>query len=415
MVAGLTLTHRRWPQRVSRPRIASGSQFMPQPTNGPAGCTPLASAGGVFTSLDVLRNIASSCTFGTSHRWWHRADWMQRAATWSALHESKDPAHWRRADRLRDCGRYMQAAATESGSVKLLTKPCRNRACPTCSRMKAKAVERRIIDMIGAIDTPRLLTLTIVSQDKPLAEQIDHLWESYRRLRKSKLWRESQRGAVACIEVTLNLKTRRWHPHLHCVIDGDYLPQSAWSRQWKLASEGSAIVDVRLIRSKQKAASYVASYLSKNANTHRWSAAEILESIDAFHGRRQFNASGSLRKFNSGEVREIDKCAAGEVLITPDQLKRMREHRADITAPIYSDIASLGPMWCLVFGAESDDPRELSDGEVTAIKARLRVAMSHAVRLWWHFCETGCWYDVKPHPKPPPHPELFPPPSSQGD
>lgn len=363
---------------------------------------------GLSTSLDALRNKERSLRPDRAQTWWHRSDRWTWLRTMIALGNSSDPADWRRHDRLRDCGRYMHAAATTDGEARLVIGPCRNRACPTCARHTSQRAAARIEELMQVIDCPRMLTLTIRSGDTPLAEQLKHLWESFRRLRQTRLWRDTQRGAIAVIECTLNLKTRQWHPHLHVILDGDYVPQPVWSTTWTTASGGSPVVDIRLIRSRKAAATYVASYLTKHSSTTRWTDDEVLTFIQAFHGKRTWNTSGSLRNRKCLEVHEKAKIEGGVVLIGTNQLQALSTYRHDLTEPIYTRIWKLGGMWAMVHDVDSTDSPTLTDDERTIILRELVPLMTHAATVWHHICESG--FRPRPAPKQerPPEPTLFP-------
>lgn len=303
----------------------------------------------------------------------------------------------------------MHAAVDEEGKARLVIAPCRNRACPTCQMHKSQRLAASIEEAISRIDTPRLLTLTIQSGEKPLREQIDHLWASYRRLRQQRLWRASQRGAIAVMEITLNLQTQQWHPHLHIIIDGDFIQQKQWSAAWEKASEGSPIVDIRLIRSKKQAASYVASYVAKKSTSSRWPAEKIIEHIDALHGRRVNNSCGSLRNIKSEEAAPAPKIDPTQHLIRPSQLARLSEVRPDLTQPIYDRISVLGGWWRLAFGVLNLHPGEATPDAVEHAKTQLPAMMDHARRVWSHWCETGIFIDRirQREPNQPPDPSLF--------
>lgn len=64
------------------------------------------------------------------------------------------------------------------------------------------------------------------------------------------------------IEVKLS-KAQQWHVHAHIIADAKYLPQHELSREWLAVTGDSPIVDIRLIKNAEAAASYVAKYGSK--------------------------------------------------------------------------------------------------------------------------------------------------------
>lgn len=69
------------------------------------------------------------------------------------------------------------------------------------------------------------------------------------------------RGILAVVECKKT--TQGWfYYHIHCIIDGSYVPQTQISQDWKECS-GFPIVWVERIRSPQRALKYVLKYILK--------------------------------------------------------------------------------------------------------------------------------------------------------
>lgn len=153
-----------------------------------------------------------------------------------------------------------------TGRLRVTSKTCKLRFCPAC-RAKLARVTRQRVD--GALRTHkvtawRFVTLTLRHSKKPLREQLQHLRQSFRRLRQRKRWKAHVRGGIAVIELTRNHKTQSWHPHLHCVVAGTYFPQPRLSAEWLIASRTSCVVDVRSVWSIESATDYLCKYLTKS-------------------------------------------------------------------------------------------------------------------------------------------------------
>jgi hypothetical protein len=83
------------------------------------------------------------------------------------------------------------------------------------------------------------------------------------------------------------VKSAHWHPHLHILCRGNYLPAAELSREWHVATGDSYIVDVRLVNSPDEASSYVAKYVSKPCPKSTYHNADRLqEMMSALTGRR---------------------------------------------------------------------------------------------------------------------------------
>lgn len=222
----------------------------------------------------------------------HAAD---RHAMITRLYAAATVPATRLADKLAACGRY-PTLWIDSTSGRVITSHgrCNQRMCPTCAEHRGREVRDRVMIAIAQIDWPALVTLTIRSTDDTLSEAIDHLMESYRRLRRCDGWAAHVRGGVAVLEVTQHTGTRRWHPHLHIVADMDYWPQSALSVAWSAASGGSTIVDVRRVASRRSVAAYVAKYVAKIAGPVARTPAEEADRAAGLHGRRIVQTFGRL-------------------------------------------------------------------------------------------------------------------------
>jgi hypothetical protein len=159
---------------------------------------------------------------------------------------------------------------------------------------RAKDSAARVRTAIEKMDSPRLLTLTLASTDKPLGDEIDRLRKSFRELRRSNGWKNHVQGGVTVFECTFDAKSGRWHPHLHCVIDATYWAQKDVSDAWQKATGDSKIVDIRMIHSKERAAQYVSKYLSKAPDINACPAEKRCEWAAAMHGGRLVQTFGHL-------------------------------------------------------------------------------------------------------------------------
>ncbi|MCH8333981.1 protein rep [Candidatus Sumerlaeota bacterium] len=154
---------------------------------------------------------------------------------------------------------------TKTNDLKLAFETCGSRHCPHCELRYRRAIALRISDAIGRVKPRiwRFITLTMSHSDLPLSDQLNHLQASFRRLRMSQLWQSTQLKGFGIIEVTWSTSASRWHPHLHILTRGLFIPQRALSHQWIKASGGSEVVDIRKISSSAKAIAYVTKYLGK--------------------------------------------------------------------------------------------------------------------------------------------------------
>ena len=163
---------------------------------------------------------------------------------------------------------------------------CGDRFCVPCCRARAIKFQAKLGQLIGD-ETPLFITLTLRNSREPLAKLITHLLESFRRLRQTRLWRKLVRAGVGVIEIKKGSGGFGWHPHLHVIALGSYVPQAELSDAWKRSTGGSFIVDVQRAKRTKDAAHYATKYVSKG-----WTAEvardhdALCECIVAMRGRR---------------------------------------------------------------------------------------------------------------------------------
>ena len=146
---------------------------------------------------------------------------------------------------------------------------CKSWACKSCARKKAAVLAKRIAKCPGT----RLLTLTVrPSPGESPYDALDRVNAAFRTLIK-RIRRAYKR--IKCRYLKVVEWTKKGTPHLHVVMQCDYVPQFWLSQQW-LSITGSAVVDIRAIRARNGSGRYLAKYLSKSEEhlpgRRRWSA-----------------------------------------------------------------------------------------------------------------------------------------------
>lgn len=168
---------------------------------------------------------------------------------------------------------------------------CTSRTCYPCTRARAWRIRRRVSWSLANVPrTPRCfwkhVTLTIRSGHH-LSERLDHLIQSFRRLRQRKLWKKSQLFGYYVIEITRG--PPGWHPHLHIISYGYFLPWQKLLSDWTSVTSDSLHLHINVIRQGTSISDYIAKYVSKLPAVSPADAAEI---DNATHGRRLFSPFG---------------------------------------------------------------------------------------------------------------------------
>lgn len=216
-------------------------------------------------------------------------------------------------ERFDRCGTncWVMVADNGSGRVRLAADRCHGRWCEACQAERRRLICRNLCAGLDELKLPadalRFVTLTLNHTDAPLVEQLDRIYSCWQRLRQRPFFKSRIKGTIAFFEVTISAKDGRWHPHLHVMIHGAYIPKDKLSAGWKDVTGDSFIVDIKLIRNPREAAGYIAKYAAKAVSHSVWSKPDKLrEAIDAFKSRRLFNTTGTFKKMHLSQPPEDD-------------------------------------------------------------------------------------------------------------
>ncbi|GAH43615.1 unnamed protein product, partial [marine sediment metagenome] len=146
----------------------------------------------------------------------HEKHWAERRQVIQALASGyyKDLQRW--ATQLAACGHTVRFwIDPDAGSVRPWMPRCKHRLCPWCAKARTIHVADQLEAAMKKFKRPRLMVLTVRSNERPLADQLRAMRDAFKRLRRKAEWLRKVVGGVYVIEITLNLKTRKWHPHIH--------------------------------------------------------------------------------------------------------------------------------------------------------------------------------------------------------
>jgi len=276
--------------------VAGSPQYLPFPE-----MTIPTSLDAVETGSDLERKRSESAVYDLPisgelefrHSGWRR----HRAAIYRAMIENRVPPA--RLERFAFCGHaaWVYRTSGDNPTYKLKASYCHDRYCLPCQVSRAQQLAATLFSQLPA-GRLAFITLTIKHSDRPLADQLDFLTSSFRKLRTSKLWKASCDGGVAFVEVKMSKDRMRWHPHLHIIASASWIPQSDLAAAWHRITKTSFMVDIRPVTDRGKVKRYVTAYASKPmsyAPTN--SPHKLQESIAALRGRRLCFTFGSWRTF----------------------------------------------------------------------------------------------------------------------
>lgn len=194
----------------------------------------------------------------------------------------------------------------ESGEVRVAANSCHLRWCPVCSDSKRAYISHSVAGWVEQQSFPKFLTLTIMHSNAPLEHQIDHLYKYFRLLRKRKDFREAVPGGFWFFQIKKSKSSNQWHPHLHCLITGKWLPHARLVHMWKEITYNSTVVDIRPIRDPAKACNDAARYAACPGSLAGLSFDDALELVECMHGRRICGTWGTARKVSLRPPTSVD-------------------------------------------------------------------------------------------------------------
>lgn len=252
--------------------------------------------------LPLQPTVRSTLETEFRHGFWRR----RRKATYDELAKIEGPSEV--LLRFRDCGSksWIQQKVGDDRSFRIRTNKCKNRWCEACNTEKRRTVRRNLIEQLpnGQL---RFLTFTLKANHNPLGDEIKRLYECFKKWRKHAWFKKKIKGGIFFLEITYNHKTSAWHPHLHCLVDSEFLPQKEMRHVWLALTGDSFIVDIRRISDTNSAAGEVAKYATKAVSGTVWRHPELLnEAINALKGRRTFQCFGTWSKLSLSRLPESE-------------------------------------------------------------------------------------------------------------
>lgn len=235
------------------------------------------------------RTNESSIAFRHSGAQWHREK-VVRAFDQLMVHEMRLYSYL-------GCGSggYVVQSEKDPSKYSMRSDTCHDRWCPACARARA-TVLRRNLEPLLKDQTIRMITLTLKNNKDSLKQKLEKLETSFSRLRRMAIWTGSVTAGVAFVEVKIGKQSRCWHPHIHALVIGSFIAQSALRDAWLAVTADSHIVDIRLVSDPTKIAQYITKYCTKPADNELYRDQEALcEAIRALKGRRMCTTFGKWR------------------------------------------------------------------------------------------------------------------------
>jgi hypothetical protein len=219
--------------------------------------------------------------------WRNRRAWIFKAL-------SQDYHYARRRSRFASCGAsfWLLRNVHDTTLFKRVPDFCRDRWCVPCARQRAATITANLMPRIDGRFI-RFVTLTLKRDNRSLRDRLTRLVASFAKLRKRPWWLDVVDGGIAFTEITRGTNGDHWHPHLHIIALGRFMPQDVLAREWLAVTGDSHIVDVRAPRDNRQVANYLTAYCTKPADAQVLTDPHaLLEAINALRGRKLLHAFG---------------------------------------------------------------------------------------------------------------------------
>lgn len=218
--------------------------------------------------------------------------------------------YFERAEKVRACGKaYSFYVCHDCGSFCYLQEfHCDDRLCSLCARARVK----KLLEAYGVAlkDLKGARMLTVSMRSRPAGElkyAVEELWDAFTRLRHRSIWK-SVRGAIVSLEITWNALHRTWHPHLHILVNSEFIDwyrlRTAWGEV--TLGEGSGVYIQRCRAGWERE---LIKYITKVSSLFR-SPEALGEFLRFAKGRRFIRTYGELYNcaVNREETHETPVC-----------------------------------------------------------------------------------------------------------
>lgn len=261
-------------------------------------------------------------------------------------------------------------------------------------------LEQTATEIITRMQTRRFVTLTIKQlAGESLSDAIARLRGSYKTLTRRSFWREHVTGGFYAVEIGYNVKTGCWHPHMHLVVSGSYMPQAALADEWEAITGNSRIVDVRAINDPKRAGRYVAKYVLKPYMLCEIPSHRLAEFARTVAGMRLYQTFGDQHRQKLKEKPKLPAPEPGRSFVPIGRMIAAYWTGDPVAEKLFHALKAMPRSWRLAFGLPDRDHPEAVDTEEATAPARVTALM--------HELTHNLRHGPPPPPPQPPPPTLY--------
>lgn len=244
-------------------------------------------------------------SYGRYRRLSHLAEFE---AAWAVYDFLDKPDRRSKSELLSSCRQNAWFTRhVETGEVRIASNACHLRWCPVCAEARKNFIGHSVAEWIETVQYPKLITLTIKHQAMPLWHQVTDLYRCFSQLRKLKDFRDLVTGGIWFFQIKQSKTDHLWHPHIHCVVTGKYMPRRLLRNLWLDCTGDSMIVDIRSVKDPAGCSLEVARYAAKPGPLRDLDLNHAIELVSCMHGRRLCGTWGTGRTISLCPPKFLDK------------------------------------------------------------------------------------------------------------
>lgn len=251
---------------------------------------------------------------------------MLRSGPKMTEHRDKAERYARRAARMGSCADRLHFRSCPECNIRYMIRGatlCKDRLCPTCAWRRARALARRLKEIVS-YNPGRYVLLTLTVKNCSWSDLQDHLkkmMSAWGKMSRRARFKRAFSGWVRTLEITRG-KDGLAHPHLHILLHTTeeyfskgsslWIPQDELVNMWRkcLGVQYAPVVDIRAVKDIGGAVAEVTKYIAKDAQVEGLADDDFLAYAEAIAGVRTWAAGGTMRRADADVTDE--ELAAGE-------------------------------------------------------------------------------------------------------
>lgn len=304
--------NRTFPREISKPGFAImpavNENYSEQDLPDSHKADPISQADRFAVSRHLATVVDSVQPLGTTEISRHRFSYRERLTLEFPAKMQAVESMYKRVDdnqnknyfsRLLDCRSLaMFQRNEETGKVRVTSEHCGLRWCPLCAKSRQGRIMNEVSGWFEKVRRPVLLTLTLKHTTAPLKHQVFYLYKDFKKLRNRKLFSKKCDGGIWFFHIKRSKTDGLWHPHLHCLMDSQFIAKSAISSLWTKITKGSHVVHIKTVENPRNSVAHAARYAAEPCDISGMSEADAIEVFFAMHGKRLCGTWGTGRRMD---------------------------------------------------------------------------------------------------------------------